>query len=734
MTEPGGESIVSLRAMSTTTQPRRGIVRGVALFAAALTASALAAPRIAPAVESGTIDIRVAAGDDDAEELANRFLDLASSDLELTVEKLPQTVGLRFRGVAVPPGATIASAWIQFTVDETGSAPAELTVRAEDAGDANAFAGNGGITARPLTAASVPWTPPPWTGVGEASAAQRTPDLASVLQAVVARPDWAAGNDVAFIITGSGTRTAESFEGSATQAPLLHIEWVTGPGTTTTTGGETTTTSSIPSTTTTTFATTTTAPPAGVHEAAVASGGDDVEQISSGWLYANSTDLELVNDAGAQTIGLRFTGVPIPQGAAITAAWVQFTVDETTTAPATLRLHLHDTASAPPFSGNSGVSNRPATAAIEWTPDPWLVPGTSGAAQRTPDLSALVQAVVGRGDWAPGGALAVVVTGTGTRTATAFEAGAPPRLHVEWSTGPTPSTTTTTTTPPTTTSTSTTTTVPAGPATRIAVIGDYGSGNARQGQVADMIDAAGVDAVVTTGDNVYATTGYDRLVGRYYHEWIGDYAGIYGIGSFRNRFFPSLGNHDYSDVGLPAYLAFFALPGNGVASLGTSGNERYYDARLGDLHLFILNSQPQEPDGLTPTSPQGVWLQGALAASTAEWKLVVFHNPPYSSIPGKSAQWMEWPFAAWGADLVLNGDAHVYERLQVDGFDYVISGLGINNSPTPSPFHSASRVFYSADDAGALFITACAGAMELEYRALVAGIVDTYTIGTGSCS
>jgi hypothetical protein len=207
-----------------------------------------------------------------------------------------------------------------------------------------------------------------------------------------------------------------------------------------------------------------------------------------------------------------------------------------------------------------------------------------------------------------------VVTGSGTRTAAAFESGAPARLHLEWSTGPTPTTTTTTTTTtstPTTTTTvvTSTTTVPAGPSTRIAVIGDYGSGNAREGQVADMIDAAGVDAVVTTGDNVYASTGFDRLVGRYYHEWIGDYSGIYGIGSFRNRFFPSLGNHDYSDVGLAGYLSFFTLPGDGVVSLGTSGNERYYDARLGDLHLFILNSQSQEPDGLTPTSIQGAWLQ-----------------------------------------------------------------------------------------------------------------------------
>jgi hypothetical protein len=35
-----------------------------------------------------------------------------------------------------------------------------------------------------------------------------------------------AGNDLALVITGSGVRTAESFEGDAGGAPLLVIEYV----------------------------------------------------------------------------------------------------------------------------------------------------------------------------------------------------------------------------------------------------------------------------------------------------------------------------------------------------------------------------------------------------------------------------------------------------------------------------------------------------------------------------
>ena len=53
--------------------------------------------------------------------------------------------------------------------------------------------------------------------------------------------------------------------------------------------------------------------------------------------------------------------------------------------------------------------------------------------------------------------------------------------------------------------------------------------------------------IVTVGDNNYSTTSgsYDLDVGKYYHEYIGNYSGAYGAGSATNRFFPVLGNHDW---------------------------------------------------------------------------------------------------------------------------------------------------------------------------------------------
>lgn len=37
---------------------------------------------------------------------------------------------------------------------------------------------------------------------------------------------------------------------------------------------------------------------------------------------------------------------------------------------------------------------------------------------------------------------------------------------------------------------------------------------------------------------------------------------------------------------------------------------------------------------------------------------------------------MQWPFAEWGADLVLAGHDHGYERIELGGITYVVSGLG----------------------------------------------------------
>ena len=175
------------------------------------------------------ISVQVAASDDDAEErLSSGSVGLTSSDLELTREgssKL-QEVGIRFQNVTIPQAALIDEAYIQFTGDEAKSEATSLMIYGQAADDALAFASSSGnITSRDKTSEAEPWSPPPWNTVGEASVDQRTPELKRIVKKIVDRGQWQAGNAMVFIITGTGVRTAESYNGVSAAAPVLHVTY-----------------------------------------------------------------------------------------------------------------------------------------------------------------------------------------------------------------------------------------------------------------------------------------------------------------------------------------------------------------------------------------------------------------------------------------------------------------------------------------------------------------------------
>ena len=181
-----------------------------------------------PVGSSTPVEVSVSSASDDAEQASSGSVSLTSSDLELVTDGTQvQTVGVRFANVPVPSGASVSRAWIQFQTDEVSTDVATITLRAEAADSAATYQStSGNITSRPVTSASVAWNPPAWNVVGEMTAAQQTPDIATLVQAVVARPGWAQGNALAIQVSGSGRRTAEAFDG--TFAPLLHVEFSVG--------------------------------------------------------------------------------------------------------------------------------------------------------------------------------------------------------------------------------------------------------------------------------------------------------------------------------------------------------------------------------------------------------------------------------------------------------------------------------------------------------------------------
>jgi len=175
---------------------------------------------------SSILEIRVLKSSDDAEESNIGIVNLVSPDLEMVFDGNNQTVGVRFNGINLPKNALINNAYIQYEVDGLQSGATTLTIRGEAQDNAGTFLDiDLNISSRLRTSTSVGWSPVPWTVVGQAGVDQRTSNISSVVQEILTRPDWIAGNSMVFIIEGTGCRTAVAFDKHPSGAPRLHIEY-----------------------------------------------------------------------------------------------------------------------------------------------------------------------------------------------------------------------------------------------------------------------------------------------------------------------------------------------------------------------------------------------------------------------------------------------------------------------------------------------------------------------------
>jgi tartrate-resistant acid phosphatase type 5 len=264
---------------------------------------------------------------------------------------------------------------------------------------------------------------------------------------------------------------------------------------------------------------------------------------------------------------------------------------------------------------------------------------------------------------------------------------------------------------------------------RFAVIGDFGSGSANEAAVAELVKSWNPDFILAVGDDRYGARDYDAVVGQFYCDYLKDVKpGTYCAGgtSTINRFFPALGNHDYSDGGgLAEYLSYFNLPGAGVPVGSRPGQERYYDFIEGPVHFFVLDSMGAF-DSRADLAAQKKWLETGLTASSTPWQLVLLHHPPFSSGAHGSIKIMQWPFQAWGADAVLAGHDHTYERLQIGEIPYFVNGLGGMSRYSFKTPVAGSQVRYNADY-GAMLVTASDIALKYEFVSCTGKVVDSYT-------
>lgn len=275
--------------------------------------------------------------------------------------------------------------------------------------------------------------------------------------------------------------------------------------------------------------------------------------------------------------------------------------------------------------------------------------------------------------------------------------------------------------------------LPDAPEISFAAFGDYGIATSGTPRVSSLIDQLLPDIIVTTGDARYSGQTYAG-VHSHYLDYLHDAQASSQIpdggASSINRFFPAPGNHEYDDGGgIGQFTDFFALPGDDIPSNNSTGSELYYDFQWGPVHFFVIDSD-QFIDSSSSQVAQTAWLETELAGSAAPWQVVVMHHSPWSSSSAHGSNpVMQLDYASWGADLVLSGHDHTYERLQRDGITYVVTGLGGRSTYGFGSIETGSVARYS-DDYGVALFTASATEISGSFVSVDGVTRDTFLIAS----
>jgi hypothetical protein len=200
---------------------------------------------------------------------------------------------------------------------------------------------------------------------------------------------------------------------------------------------------------------------------------------------------------------------------------------------------------------------------------------------------------------------------------------------------------------------------------RVWMVGDCGTGGAQQAAVRDAYLAWSAthpaQHLFLLGDNAYA----QGLDSEYQRGVFDPYADLL----LNTPLWSTRGNHDADAA---TYAAIFSPPVAGEIGGLASGSEAFYSFEIGDAHFICLDSFASDrlAGGAMMT-----WLAADLVAHDRLWTIAFWHHPPYTKGSHDSDDPMDSGgrmrdmreialpiLEAGGADLVVNGHSHSYER------------------------------------------------------------------------
>jgi hypothetical protein len=323
-------------------------------------------------------------------------------------DSVGQADGVRFTNVGVPRGATIVSANLRVRAWDTASPiTGGTTIYGQAADNPSTFSTAADWNGRTWTTANVYWQPSSWS----AGTYYDSPDISAVLQEIIDRSGWSAGQAMAFKLDGDEVQHIYGYSydfNSGQYAPELHIEYA-------------------------------------MYNSIVVQPGqssDDVDHDSKTWdLTTEYFYLDWDNPArSSQSDGLRFPSVAVPDGVTITQAY--FTVrarDVQTSGIGGATIYGQDADSPPTFTTTEEYEARSwiSSPTVHWEPQEWEV----DVEYDSPDVSGIIQAIIDRPGWASGQAMAFMFDGDEDDNVDGYSwdynsGQYAPELYIEWSLAP----------------------------------------------------------------------------------------------------------------------------------------------------------------------------------------------------------------------------------------------------------------------------------------------------------